>query len=64
MSVIKSHVGDSAPGIVGSSAAGGFTVFGFIADSIPILQAISLLVGIAVAVITFIYYWRKVKKGE
>ena len=61
---IKQHVSETAPGVVGTSAAGGFTVIGFIANSIPVLQAISLIVGIAVAVVTFVYYWRKVRKGE
>jgi hypothetical protein len=61
---VKQHISDTAPGIVGTSAAGSFTVVGFISNSIPILQAISLVVGIAVALVTFVYYWRKVRKGE
>jgi hypothetical protein len=64
MSSVQQHLHDSAPGLVGTSIAGGFTVVGFVTNSIPVLQAISLLFGIAVAAVTFIYYWRKVKKGE
>jgi len=37
---------------------------GFVNSSLPILQAISLLIGIAVGVITFVYYYKRVKKGE
>lgn len=64
MGSIQHHVSDSVPGLVGTSVAGGFTLIGFISNAIPVLQAISLLVGIAVAAVTFIYYYRKVKKGE
>ena len=55
---------DSAPGIVGTSVAGAFTVGGFIEHSIPVLQALSLLLGIAVAVVTFIYYIKKIRSGN
>ena len=64
MSSIQNHVSDSVPGLIGTSVAGGFTVVGFVSNAIPTLQAISLLAGIAVAVVTFIYYYRKIKKGE
>jgi len=61
---IQQHMHDSGPGIVGTSVAGGFTLVGFIDNSLPFLQAISLLIGIAVGVVTFVYYYKKVKKGE
>ena len=64
MGSIQHHVSDSMPGLVGTSVAGGFTVVGFVSSAIPALQAISLVSGIAVAVVTFIYYYRKIKKGE
>jgi uncharacterized membrane protein YdfJ with MMPL/SSD domain len=64
MSSIKNHVQETAPGIVGTSLAGSFTFVGFVNSSLPILQAISLLIGIAVGVITFVYYYKRVKKGE
>jgi hypothetical protein len=62
MSTIQQHLHDSAPGVIGTSVAGGFTVAGFVSSSIPFLQAISLLVGIAVGVVTFVYYWRRTHK--
>lgn len=37
---------------------------GFVANTLPILQAISLVIGIAVGIVTFIYYWKKVKAEE
>jgi hypothetical protein len=58
------HLSESAPGLIGTSLAGSFTVVGFVANTIPILQIISLLAGIAVAVVTFVFYLRKIKKGE
>ncbi len=61
---VPHHVQETAPGIVGTTAAGGFTAMGFIADAVPIFQILSLVCGIAVAIITFVYYWRKVKKGD
>jgi hypothetical protein len=64
VSNIQQHVHDSGPGIVGTGLAGSFTIVGFIDNSLPILQAVSLLIGIAVGVITFVYYYKKVKKGE
>jgi hypothetical protein len=50
--------------VAGTTIAGGFTVVGFLSNSIPVLQAISLLVGIAVGVVTFVYYWIKIRKGK
>ena len=67
MNSVHQHVSDTVPGvtgIAGTTVAGGFTVVGFLASSIPVLQAISLLVGIAVGVATFIYYWIKIRKGD
>lgn len=64
MANMQHHIGDSAPGIVGTSIAGSFTVVGFVSSAIPVLQAVSLLAGIAVAIVTFVYYWRKIQKGE
>lgn len=61
---VQQHIGATAPGVIGTSIAGSFTVFGFVTNSIPILQVISLLLGIAVGTVTFIYYWRKIKSGE
>ena len=37
---------------------------GFLSASVPVLQAISLLVGIAVGIVTFAYYWIKIRKGQ
>lgn len=37
---------------------------GFLSASVPALQAISLLVGIAVGIVTFAYYWIKIRKGQ
>jgi hypothetical protein len=37
---------------------------GFIAKAIPILQVLSLLAGIAVAVVTFLYYQRKIRAHD
>ena len=64
MNSVHQHVSDTVPGVTGTTVAGGFTVVGFLANSIPVLQAISLLVGIAVGVATFIYYWIKIRKGD
>ena len=64
MNSVHQHVSDTVPGLAGTTIAGGFTVVGFLSNSIPILQAISLLVGIAVGVLTFIYYWIKIRKGK
>ena len=64
MNSVHHHVSDTVPGVAGTTVAGGFTVVGFLANSIPVLQAISLLVGIAVGVATFIYYWIKIRKGD
>ena len=64
MNSVHQHVSDTVPGVAGTTVAGGFTVVGFLASSIPVLQAISLLVGIAVGVATFIYYWIKIRKGD
>jgi hypothetical protein len=56
---LQTHVHDTVPGVIGTAAAGGFTLLGFITDAVPILQVISLLAGIAVAVVTFMYYQHK-----
>lgn len=64
MNSVHQHVSDTVPGVAGTTIAGGFTVVGFLSNSIPVLQAISLIVGIAVGVVTFIYYWIKIRKGK
>ena len=64
MNSVHQHVSDTVPGLAGTTIAGGFTVVGFLSNSIPVLQAISLLVGIAVGVVTFVYYWIKIRKGK
>lgn len=64
MNSVHQHVSDTVPGVAGTTIAGGFTVVGFLSNSIPVLQAISLLVGIAVGVVTFVYYWIKIRKGK
>jgi hypothetical protein len=64
MSSLQYHVNDTVPGVAGTALAGGFTVMGFLSNSIPVLQAISLLVGIAVGIATFTYYWIKIRKGD
>jgi sorbitol-specific phosphotransferase system component IIC len=61
---VQQHVGDSGPGIVGTTVAGGFTFVGFVTSAIPVLQVISLIAGIAVAIVTFIYYYGKVRSHE
>ncbi len=61
MNSVSQHIHDTAPGVIGTSVAGGFTLAGFFASTIPALQMISLLIGIAVGIVTFIYYWRKVR---
>jgi len=61
---IHQHVSDTVPGVAGTTIAGSFTVMGFMANSVPVLQAISLLVGIAVGIVTFAYYWIKIRKGD
>ena len=61
---IQHHVNDTVPGVAGTTVAGGFTMMGFLSYSMPILQALSLVVGIAVGIVTFLYYWRKMKEEE
>ncbi len=56
------HFNETGLGIAGTALAGGFTVTGFVASSVPILQVVSLLVGIAVGIVTFAYYWVKIRK--
>lgn len=58
---VQQHVQDSVPGVVGTTVAGGFTLVGFVQWTLPTLQALSLLVGIAVGVVTFLYYYKRVK---
>lgn len=53
---------DAAPGVAGTAIAGGFTLTGFLAEHIPVLQAVSLLIGIAVGLITFAYYVKKIRE--
>lgn len=62
MNSVTQHVHDTAPGVIGTSVAGGFTLAGFMANTIPILQAISLLIGIAVGIVTFVYYLKKIRR--
>ena len=64
MSSLQHHVNDTVPGVAGTTLAGGFTVLGFLSNSVPVLQALSLLVGIAVGIITFAYYLIKIRKGD
>lgn len=64
MSNIPSHISGTGPGVVGTSIAGSFTLVGFINTSLPVLQAISLLIGSAVGIMTFVYYYRKVKAEQ
>ena len=63
MAVLKmttpSHIG-----LAGTGISGGFTLLGFLEYATPVMQAISLLIGIAVGVVTFLYYYRKIKRGE
>jgi hypothetical protein len=61
---VQHHITDSGPGIVGSTVAGGFTVMGFISNVIPVLQVLSLILGMAVAVVTFLYYYNKVRAQD
>jgi hypothetical protein len=58
---VGQHIQDSVPGVVGTCIAGSFTVMGFMDVILPTLQALSLLAGICVASVTFVYYWRKVQ---
>ena len=64
MSSIQAHVSDSAPGVIGTSVSGSFTVLGFVANSLPLLQALSLIIGIAVGIVTFVYYFKKVRAEQ
>lgn len=64
MNNLQQHAHDTGPGIVGTGLAGSFTLVGFINSSLPILQALSLLIGIAVGVVTFVYYFRKIKAQQ
>lgn len=64
MNSIHHHLNDTVPGVAGTAVAGGFTLMGFLSASVPALQAISLLVGIAVGIVTFAYYWIKIRKGQ
>ena len=61
---LSEQVQGTSTGLVGVSTAGGFTVLGFIAESVPVLQAISLVVGIIAALMTTWYYYVKVKQGK
>ena len=61
---VQNHTSDTIPGALGTALAGGFTFMGFIGRAIPILQALSLLAGIAVALITFVYYQRKIREHD
>jgi hypothetical protein len=56
-----SHLQDTVPGVIGTCIATGLTITGFIDAMLPALQALSLLAGTSVAVVTFIYYYRKIK---
>jgi hypothetical protein len=58
----KQHITETAPGVIGITAAGGFTLSGFLSTATPILQALSLLIGIAVGIVTFVYWYRKLKE--
>jgi hypothetical protein len=37
---------------------------GFVSAALPVLQVLSLIIGIAVGIMTFIYYWKKAKSEE
>ena len=58
------HVQDTVPGVIGTTAAGGFTLLGFMTASLPVLQFISLVAGIAVAIITFLYYLKRIRAQD
>lgn len=57
---LETHAQTTAIGLVGASVAGSFTFMGFIAYAIPVLQIISLIIGTAVGIVTFIYYYGKI----
>jgi hypothetical protein len=61
---LPEHVQSTTAGLVGVSTAGGFTVIGFITESVPVLQAISLVVGIIAAIMTTVYYYVKVREKK
>jgi len=58
---LEQHAHDTAIGVIGTSVAGSFTFMGFISGSVPVMQFISLCVGIAVGIVTFLYYLRKLE---
>jgi hypothetical protein len=66
--MITDHVKETVPGIIGNCAVGVAGIVAWItADGLPILQAVSLLCGILVALATAGYYfvmWRRVRRKE
>lgn len=50
--------------IAGSATTGVGITVGFFATAIPILQFVSLAVGIIVGVLTAIYTWRRLRSGK
>jgi hypothetical protein len=61
---LNQHMQDSAPGWIGTTVAGGFTIVGFVTKALPILQAFSLLIGCAVGVVTFLYYVKRIRADK
>jgi hypothetical protein len=61
LQTVQQHVHDSAPGLIGTGVAGGFTIVGFVTKALPVLQAISLLIGCAVGIVTFLYYLKNIR---
>lgn len=45
----------------GTAAIAGWTFAGFLASAIPVLQALSLLIGCVVGVLTAVYTYRRIK---
>lgn len=43
-------------GFIGASATGGFSFLGFVAEAIPVLQALAFLTSIAVGIATIAWY--------
>lgn len=58
------HVNDTVPGVIGVCVGGGCTLVGWFVAATPILQALSLFIGCAVGIVTFIYYVKQLRKRK
>lgn len=56
------HISETVPGVIGFCIGGTCTIAGFLASATPILQVLSLVIGCAVGIVTFIYYLKQIRK--